>query len=126
MTSKTITIAGTDRELDRFPEFPPRDDMRNWKLIYRNAQATALMAHLGNPETTIAVSEAPVRPNPRERGTFASPTSRWPTTQSRTSLMRTGDTRLTDRASRPDFVLEVASRTTGETGCTDKRLDYER
>ena len=47
MTSKTITIDGTDGELDRFPEFPPRDDMRNWKLLYRNAQAAALMAHLG-------------------------------------------------------------------------------
>ena len=52
MACKTTAITGTDGDLDRFPEFPPRDDMRNWQFLYRNAQAAALATGL-RPTVTV-------------------------------------------------------------------------
>lgn len=85
MTRKAIAIAGTDRELERFPECAPRDDMRNWKFLYQNTQATALAAHLGNPETTIVVNGTPVGRNPRDCDNIRIPASRCPSALSRKS-----------------------------------------
>ncbi len=81
MTSKTTSAAGTDRELERFPEFPPRDNMQNWTCLYQNAQAAALAVHLGNPETAMVVSEASSGPIRETRATFASRTSLCPSTR---------------------------------------------
>ena len=126
MACKTITIAGTGRDLDLFTEFPPRDDMRNWQFLYRNGQAAALMAHLGNPETTIVVSEAPVGPNPRARGNIRVPDLTVAYNAKPDLIDENRGYSIDGQGKPPDFVLEVASRTTGETDYTDKRMDYER
>ena len=126
MTSKTITITRTHRELDRFPEFPPRDDMQNWKYLYQNAQGAALATHLGNPETTTVVSEAPVGPNPRDRDNIRVP-DLTVSLDSKPELIDEDRGYSIERQGKPpDFALEVASRTTGKIDYTDKRLDYAR
>ena len=35
MTSKTTTLTQVREELERFPDFPPRDDMQNWFYLPR-------------------------------------------------------------------------------------------
>ncbi len=126
MTSKTTAAAGTDRELERFPEFPPRDDMRNWKFLYQNAQAAALATHLGNPETITVVSETPVGPNPRDQGNIRVPDLTVSLDSKPELIDEDGGYSIDRQGKPPDFALEVASRTTGETDYTDKRMDYER
>ena len=71
MACKTTAITGTDGDLDQFPEFPPRDDMRNWQFLYRNAQAAALATGL-RPTVTV---------RPRHAGT-----QRWKTAGSGSDL----------------------------------------
>ncbi|MCY4652518.1 MAG: Uma2 family endonuclease [Dehalococcoidia bacterium] len=126
MTSKTTAIARTDRELERFPEFPPRDDMQNWKFLYQNAQTAALAVHLGNPETTIVVSEAPLGPDPRDRDNIRVPDLTVSLDSKPELIDEDGGYSIESQGKPTDFVLEVASQSKGQADYTAKRLDYER
>ena len=126
MTSKTIPITKTSGKLHRFPTFPPRDDMQNWKYLYRNAQATALAAHIGNQETTTVVSEAPVGQNPRDRVGIRIPDLTLSHNSHPEFIEEDGGYSIERQGKPPDFVLEIASPTTGRTDYTAKRRDYER
>ena len=62
MTSKTTVITQVEEELERFPDYPPRDDMQNWLHLYETSIVTALAIHYaGDPDVTVA-SEVPVGP----------------------------------------------------------------
>ena len=124
MTSKTTIPTQVEEDLERFPDYPPRDDMQNWLHLYETSIVTALAIHYADePDVTVA-SEVPV-------GT----------------LSVHGDVRIPDlmvfrggrelveeqrgyaldrQGKAPDFVLEVASPTTGRRDYTEKRRDYER
>ena len=62
MTSKTATLTIPERDLEPYPEFPPREDMQNWNHLHSRGQATALAAHVGDDETTTVGCEIPVGP----------------------------------------------------------------
>ena len=124
MTSKTTTL--TAGKLERFPDFPPREDMQNTSHLHRRSILTALAIHLGNPEATLVHGEVPVAPTLDPWRDYRIP-----------DLIVAYDCDLAlvdeqrgyaiDRQGKaPDFALEVASRSTGEVDYTDKRSDYER
>ncbi len=126
MTSKTITLTTSAGKAERFPEFPPRDDMRNWLYLYDPALLTALAIFFSNlPDTTVA-SEVPVGPT----------LDNWEDLRIPDLIVAHGcDLELLkeqrgyaiDRQGKPPvFVLEVASVTTGIIDYTKKRRDYER
>ena len=126
MTSKATTLTQQKGKIERFPDFPPREDMQNTSHLHRRSILTALAIHLGNPETTLVHGEVPVAPTLDPWGDYRIP-----------DLIVAHDCNLAlvdeqrgyaiDRQGKaPDFVLEVASRSTGEVDYTDKRLDYER
>ena len=124
MTSKLGQQPGTPRTLEKFPEFPPRDDMQNSLYLDRPAHQAALEEHLGNHDTTIVLSEIPVRWTPSQtRGhripdllvAFRVDTAR--------AIEQMGYS-IQDLGKPPDFVLEVASVSTAENDYTDKRRDY--
>ena len=109
-----------------FPEFPPRNDMQNFRYIHTKAIAPALAAHFGSPETTLVASEYPLGPN-----VSAQEGTRIP------DLMVAFDCdvdlveavhgySIDAHPKAPEFVLEVASRTTGVIDYTAKRRDYAR
>ena len=126
MTSKATTLTQERGEQERFPEYPPRDDMQNWLHLYETAVVTTLAIHYaGEPNVTVA-SEVPVGPGLPVRDDARIPDL---------LMVRDGDRELMeeqrgyaiDRQGKPpDFVLEVASRSTGRVDYTDKRTDYER
>ena len=126
MTSKSITITTTDRGFEPFPEFPPREDMQNWNHLYSRGQAAALALHLGERETTTAGCEIPIGSSLGDRGNIRIPdltVSR----NSRPDLIEGhGGYAIDLQGKPPDFVLEVASKTTGVIDYTEKRRDYER
>ena len=63
MTSKATTLTQERGEQERFPEYPPRDDMQNWLHLYETAVVTTLSIHYaGEPNVTVA-SEVPVGPS---------------------------------------------------------------
>ncbi len=126
MTSKAITFTKTDSEFEPFPESPPMDDMQNWNYLYSRGHATGLALHLGDSDTMTAGCEIPVGPtldNPRDRRIPDFMMSR----DSKPDLIQEHGGYAIDRQGKPpDFVLEVASKTTGVNDYTEKRDDYER
>ena len=72
------------------------------------------------------VSEAPVGSNPRERRNICVLDLTVAYNAKPDLIDQDRGYSIDGQGKPPDFVLEVASRTTGETDYTDKRLDYER
>ena len=126
MTSKTTTLTQRGGELQRFPKYPPREDMQNWLHLYEPSIVTSLAIHFADtPDVTVA-SEGPGGARPAVRDDARIPDL---------MVVRGGDRELMeeqrgyaiDRQGRaPDFVIEVASPSTGRADYTDKRRDYER
>ena len=99
--------------------------MQNWLYLYETSIVTSLAIHFADePDVTVAC-EVPVGPSVSVRGDVRIPDL---------SVMRGGRELMEaqrgyalDRQGRaPDFVLEVASPTTGRVDYTEKRRDYER
>ena len=126
MTNKTTTLTQEAGKLERFPAFPPREDMQNTSHLHRRSILTALAIHVGNPETTLVHGDVPVAPTLDPWGDYRIPDL---------IVVYNCDIALVDeqhgyaidrQGKAPDFVLEVASRSTGRVDYTDKRQDYER
>ncbi len=123
MTSKTTTLTQEEGKLERFPDYPPRDDMQNWFYLHESAVGSALAIHLPN---AIVVSEVPVTPS-QPRGNDVRIPDLLVAFDSDLALLRGQNGYVIESQGKaPDFVLEVASRSTGEVDYTDKRRDYER
>ena len=126
MTSRTTTLTKEAGKLGRFPEFPPREDMQNTIHLYRRSILTTLVIHLGSPETTLVHSQAPVAPTLDPWGAYRIPDLIVVPDCDVALVEEQGGYAIDRQGKAPDFVLEVASRSTGETDYTDKRADYER
>ena len=126
MTSRTTILTQEREKLERFPDFPPRDDMQNWLYLYEPSVITSLAIHYADEPNVTVASEVPV--------TLTSPV-REDTRIPDLMFVRGGNRKLMEeqrgyvidrQGKAPDFVLEVASPTTGRADYTDKRADYER
>ena len=126
MTSKTTTLTQHMGKLERFPDFPPREDMQNTSHLHRRSVLTALVIHIGSPETTLVHGEVPVAPTLDPWGDYRIP-DLIVVYECDLALIDEQRGYAIDRQGKaPDFVLEVASRSTGRVDYTDKRQDYER
>ena len=126
MTSKTTTLTQKREELEHFPDYPPRDDMQNWLYLYDTSVITSLAIHYADQPNVTVASEVPVGASLPVRNNARIPDL---------MVVRDGDRALMEQqrgyaidrqGKAPDFVLEVASPTTGRADYTDKRRDYER
>ena len=126
MTSKTTSLTQEKGKLERFPDYPPRDDMQNWLYLHETSILTSLAIHFADEPNVTVASEVPVGPGLPVRDDARMPDL---------LLVRDGDRALMEeqrgyaidrQGKAPDFVLEVASPTTGRADYTDKRTDYER
>ena len=126
MTSKATILTKGAGKLERFPDFPPREDMQNTSHLHRRSILTALAIHIGNPETTLVHGEVPVAPTLDPWEDYRIP-DLIVTYNCDVTLVDEQRGYAIDRQGKaPDFVLEVASRSTGRADYTDKRADYER
>ena len=78
MTSKAITRTQEVGSVERFPDFPPRDDMQNWLFLYDSAILTALTIHfadLPNTTTTTPCLRSSVAPDHHFAATPCHPTA---------------------------------------------------
>ena len=122
MTSKTTILTQQKGKLERFPDYPPRDDMQNWLHLYDSGVLTSLTVHFADAPTVTVASEVPVGSSlPLQED------ARIPDLL----VVRDGDRELMEeqngfvidrQGKAADFVLEVASRSTGRVDYTDKRL----
>ena len=125
MVGKTTTPTRTHSTLERFPELPPRDDMNNPIYLYRPSYIYALELHMGHPETTIVLGEVPVGWTPGQSAGVRVPDLLIADNVNRALIIEQWGYAIEQQGKPPDFVLEVASATTGGTDYTAKRRDYE-
>ena len=67
MTSKLSRQTPGAGPADRFPEFPPRDDMQNYLYLSRPGYPGSLDRFFGISNSTVVLSEAPVRWTPGQQ-----------------------------------------------------------
>ena len=123
MTSKTTIIT---QEALKFPVFPPRDDMQNWRYIYAPTIMSSLSIHYSDRPNTVVGSEIPVGPDRSNRGDVRIPDMAVIFNSDQDMIEEDRGYDIGRHGKPPDFVLEVASPSTASNDYTDKRRDYER
>ena len=124
MTSRPIKKTPATRSADRFPEFPPRYDMQNSIYLDAPAHQAALSHHFGMPDTTIILSEVPIGRTVRQRQGLRVPDLLVAFGVVHAGVIDRRGYSIEEHGKPPDFVLEVASVTTGQNDYTRKRDDY--
>ena len=124
MTSKLNRQKEDTGTLERFPDFPPRDDMQNSLHLDDPAHQAALRKHFDNADTTIVLSEIPVRQSPGQREGHRIPDLLIAFGVDRAVAVEQNGYSIREQGKPPDFVLEIASPSTGENDYTSKRRDY--
>ena len=126
MTSRTTTLTHGADTLEHFPDYPPRDDMQNWLHLYETAVVTSLSIHFADAPNVTVASEVPVGPGLPVRDYARIPDLMVVRGADRELMEEQRGYAIDRQGKAPDFVLEVASPTTGRADYTDKRRDYER
>ena len=128
-TGKPATRTAPSTGRFRLPDIPQRepDEVTQFNQLTRTGHAHHLIRHLGNPETTLVTADRWIT---AEAGSFRD-LARYP------DLLIAFDVNpelyeasngyiITEQGKPPDFVLEVASRSTADTDTGAKREDYAR
>ena len=123
MTSRPIKKTPAAGSADRFPEFPPRDDMQNSIYLDAPAHQAALSHHFGRPDTTIILSEVPIGRTVRQRRGLRVPDLLVAFGVDHAGVIDRHGYSIEEQGKPPDFVL-VASVTAGQADYTQKRDDY--
>ena len=126
MVVKPITHTREVGDLERFPEYPPRDDMQNSLHLYERAIITTLKAYLKDKPNVFVGHEIPVSERFPFRGNTRIPDLLVIFDADRGLIVEQNGYEIIHHGKAPEFALEVASPTTGVTDYTAKRSDYER
>ena len=127
MTLNTTALTHKPISLDKFPEFPPRDDMQNSSHLHLRSIITTLTIHYARLKRKVFVhSEVPVAPSLSPWGSYRIPDLIVSFDDDIENIYDIQGYAIDQQGKPPDFVLEVASHTTGVTDYTAKRADYER
>ena len=126
MTGRTTTLTQESDTLEHFPDYPPRDDMQNWLHLYETSVVTSLTVHFADTPNVTVASEVPVGPGLPVRDDARIPDLMVVRGADRELIEEQRGYAIDRQGKAPDFVLEVASPTTGRVDYTDKRRDYER
>ena len=124
MTTRPVTPQPGAGEIIKFPDVPP-EEMTAFDYVNAPGYPPSLAAHFGSPETTIITSEiaAALIPSENYEGV------RYPdlliafNVNPAARVARNGYL-IPEQGRPPDFVLEVASESTGRRDETTKRDDY--
>ena len=112
--------------LAQFPEFPPRYDMQNIGDLHEIGYVATLKRHFGARDTTLVYGEVPIGTTLSVRLGLRIPDLiiAFDCDPERAIALQGYD--ITEQGKPPDFVMEIASKTTGRVDYTEKRVDYER
>ena len=110
----------------QFPEFPPRYDMQNIGDLHEIGYVPTLKRHFGARDTTLVYGEVPVGTTLSVRLGLRIPDLIIAFDCDPERAIERQGYDITEQGKPPDFVLEIASKTTGRVDYTDKRVDYER
>ena len=122
MTTKHNTQIEETFVLPDPPERDP-DDMTSVLFLHSNGNIHHLKQHLGNLESTIVGGEIYVTIAPGQRRRV--PDLLVAFNSDLAAYIRRNGYIIAEQGKPPDFVLEIASRSTGENDVSQKRTDYE-
>ena len=125
-TLKASDALNTNATLAQFPEFPPRYDMQNIGDLHEIGYVPTLKRHFGARDTTLVYGEVPIGATLSVRLGLRIPDLiiAFDCDPERAIALQGYD--ITEQGKPPDFVMEIASKTTGRVDYTEKRVDYER
>ena len=128
-TANTTAAAPQSPGHFQFPYPPERqpEDMTSFKHLTANGNAHHLLQHLGNPETTLVTGERYISPAPTQDMTgLRFPDLLIAFDVDLAAYERSNAYVISEQGKPPDFVLEIASRSTGREDITTKRNAYAR
>ena len=126
MTTQSINLVETAAPDAPYPDAPPRDDMQNLFYLHERSAIEALKEHFGNPDSTLVWTEARLGPSLSQPDDTRVPDLMIAFNCDVALARRDNGYSLANQPHPPEFVLEVASRTTGIVDYTEKRADYAR
>ncbi len=109
MTSKTITLSQEQSKLDRFPDFPPREDMQNTSHLHLHSVLTSLLIHFSERKGTLVHGEVPVAQTLDPWGDYRIPDLIVSFDCDIEGVYERGGYAIDRQGKPPDFALEVAS-----------------
>ena len=112
--------------LAQFPEFPPRYDMQNIDILHEIGYVGSLKRHFGRRDTTLIYGELPIGTTLSIRLGLRIPDLIIAFDCDPERAIERQGYDITEQGKPPDFVMEIASSTTGRVDYTEKRIDYER
>ena len=116
----------TNAALAQFPEFPPRYDMQNIGDLHEIGYVATLKRHFGARDTTLVYGEVPIGATLSVRLGLRIPDLIIAFDCDPERAIERQGYDITEQGKPPDFVMEIASKTTGRVDYTEKRVDYER
>ena len=126
MTTQATILVETAAPDAPYPDAPPRDDMQNLFYLHERSAIEALKDHFGNPDSTLVWTEARLGPSLSQPDDTRVPDLMVAFNCDVARARRDNGYSLANQPHPPEFVLEVASRTTGIVDYTEKRADYAR
>ena len=130
MTTADTTGRARTPEADRYIRFPdppenPEDKMTSFDQLTPNGNAHYLSIHLGNPDTTLIAGEHYLSLVPtRDMTGIRYPDLLVAFGVDPAAYKRRNAYVISEQGKPPDFVLEIASRSSRRTDRVDKRADY--
>ena len=120
------TLKASEATLAQFPEFPPRYDMQNIGDLHEIGYVPTLKRHFGERDTTLVYGEVPIGTTLSVRLGLRIPDLIIAFDCDPERAIERQGYDITEQGKPPDFVMEIASKTTGRVDYTEKRVDYER
>ena len=126
-TAKPVTTTAPGRfRLPDPPEREPNEDAANFKHLAKAGNAYLLAEHLGNPETTLIEADRWIVPDPSFNKARAKRPDMLVTFDVDPAIYDANNGYVVSQQGKPpDFVLEVASESTGNADLNEKRDFYE-
>ena len=126
MTTRPVSPQPSAGEIIQFPDAPP-EEMTAYHTVNMPGYPPALMAHFGSPESTVILSEVAAGLFTREgREGIRFPDLLIALNANPAAIGPRNGYLIPEQGKPPDFVLEVASESTGRRDETVKRDDYAR
>ena len=126
-TAKPVTTTAPERfRLPDPPEREPDEDMTSFKHLARAGNAYLLAEHLGNPDTTLIEADRWIVPDPSFNKARAKRPDMLVAFDVDPAIYDANNGYVvSEQGKPPDFVLEVASESTGDADLNEKRDFYE-
>lgn len=124
MTSKLVPQPPSTGTEEKFPDFPPRDDMQNSLHLHAQSHQNRINDHFGPSNSIIVLGETPLRWTPSQQRGHRIPDLMVAFNVDHNLAVRQDGYSISEQGKPPHFVLEIASKNTGVEDYTGKRHDY--